>query len=371
MKKPVNLITELNNRLKNVQLKNKGLFFWSLSPIHHLMKNLNLSNYMNVNDLRTAIHYIEQIDVIAANQKIKLSEILEQRYRNRTMTKAEGSLAAQTKSIRIESEEIKLINVLANIHRFLIDYFEVGSTQLKGESPAFKLTYSEAMLNKSQAVLDIETSSKAAETGDKVNVIFDARRKGTLFEGKIIEGSDREIISYLEDFADSEYDKLGSRANKIYNFGHQILPAIILQEFIDTTRLVGQEEEIEVHPSRTRATVDWKKTEDGEIYAEVKISIYSCRYIDKTTFDMKMVVISSDGRSLQPLTDDEMELFKKGNTDYIVPICTIHTRIGFIQDQENLEYSLKVEELQLAYNTPDLVSIHAPDYQQSSSFNFR
>jgi hypothetical protein len=350
--------------------------------ISYIERKLALHDHMTIGEMEQAIRFIERMKIASNHQKIERFEnVLDRDFNYRTLASLSLEGFPESRVVRSQKQEpdvflgksTPLCDFLAKVHSDLLGHYELATVHAEGHAPVSKIKYSPDLMRQTQMLHDIESTTKAAATSDHSTSVMDIRRGGTTFYGVKIEAGDNDVYirPTIESFAGDKIDVPGSKANKIFHFGGQVLHGIILDEFENSMELsdAGRQLTEGLTPNLTRGSVNWSKNPDtGDIYATVELRILACTYIDPTdTSKMpEYYAISSDGITLDTINEDmllHLNKVARSNQADIVPICTFRAKLDLIRDERTQEHYLKASEFAVKINTPDMVSRKDPDYQ--------
>lgn len=384
----VSAITQLNEKLatfKEHARKESMKWFHDDSRyqvISYIEKKLALHDHMTISEMEQTIRFIERMKIASSPHKIeRFEDVLSRDFNYRTLASLDFEDFPRPKIVRSQKQEpnvllgksTSLCDFLAKMHSTLLGHYELAKIHAAGHMPVSKITYSPDLMRQTQVLHDIESTTKAAETSDHSTSVMDIRRGGTTFYGVKIEAGENDVYvrPTIENFAGDKIAAPGSKANKIFHFGGQVLHGIILDEFENSLELsdAGRKLTEGLTPNLTRGGVNWSKNpETGDIYATVELRILTCTYIDPNDASKmpEYFAMKSDGITLDTINEDMLlHLNKVARTNQadIVPICTFRAKLDLIRDERTQEYYLKASEFIVKINTPDLVSRKDPNYQ--------
>ncbi|AUH72734.1 hypothetical protein [Legionella sainthelensi] len=390
----VSTITKANAKLaifKELARKESIKWFHDDSryqAIEYIEKKLGLDDHMTISELEKAIRFIEEMKIIVENKKIEdFKQVLSKDFHYRTLASfdidafpARLKKAQQSEPLVILSKCSSLCGFLAEIHSTLISHYELSKAHTEGHIPVSEIYYPTDLIKQTQIAQDIQNTTKAATTSDDSTSVMDIRRGGTTFYGVKIDTGKNDVyaIPTIENFAGDKINILGSRANKIFNFGGQVLHGIILDEFENSMKLIDGDQYLTegLKPTLTRGRVNWSKdSETGEIYATVELKILACAFIDPidTSKMPKHFAISSDGTTLDTIDEGMLPQLNQAATvdeNDIVPICTFKAKLDLTQDQGTQEHYLKMNEFAVKINTPNMISRKDPNHQAQPSWYY-
>ncbi|ARB90946.1 hypothetical protein [Legionella longbeachae] len=390
----VSTITKANAKLTIFkELARKESIKWfhddrRYQAINYIEKKLALHDHMTISELENAIRFIEEMKITTENQKTEpFKNVLSKDFHYRTMASFEVDDFPTSVKRSQKSESTVLINkrsslcsFLADIHSTLISHYELSKAHTDGHIPVSTIYYTPDLLKQTQIAQDIVNTTKAATTSDESTCVMDIRRGGTTFYGvKIDTGkNDAYAIPTIENFTGDKIDILGSKANKIFNFGGQVLHGIILDEFENSMELIDGSQHLTegLKPTLTRGRVNWSKnSETGQIYATVELRILACAFIDPidTTKMPKHFAIRSDGITLDTIDESMLPHLNRVATqdeNDIVPICTFRAKLDMTQDPRNQGHYLRMNEFVVKINTSDMISRKDPNHQPKSSWYY-
>ncbi|WP_019218239.1 hypothetical protein [Legionella tunisiensis] len=265
-----------------------------------------------------------------------------------------------------------LLPMLAKIHERLFSTYELAYFHAHGELPVNQIDYHQVMIEESQKFNEMSLTTKQAELPDKATIVKDVARGTVTIAGQriLIEDSSdpSAIITAIESLTGDKVTRLGSKANKLFNFGGQFLQATLLQEFCSTGMIVDKKL-IGLDSGYTKGSINWVKDKiTGEPVAEIKLKILTCSYLNpKGNEAAKLYAMAADGSSLLELNDNNavetiMQRAKSelsGNTtDDMIPIAEVNATIRLVPQPYKLpqEHFMQVETASIRYNTPDMVS---------------
>ncbi|MDP1603182.1 MAG: hypothetical protein Q8M03_07950 [Legionella sp.] len=371
MKTTIELLCDAFDRFKEESKSGILTFFHDnnkLLAIRKIEESLKLNDLMSIHELHDALVFIENIRVKKPAEIVRFREILSTTYLSSILDEPYIIPPEKKWQITIIKDD-DFIQFLAATYDILFNYYQDSLDRANGKSPESEVTYDQKMLSESQAFRDMELTSKSAEAADKSTIFPDVKRNGVTFENKIIVPEDREdildpfTIKTIENFTGDKVNTEGSRANKIYHFGGQILEATVLGEFTNTAVLINDNDQI-VERGKTKGHINWSKDPvTQEIFATVNIEIMTCVYADyRNEKPQQFLSIGSDGKSLVALNDDDLEkIYKRCDNERfgitknnVVPICSMKAKFK-LEAEENGQYYLKTDEFSAQFNTPDLI----------------
>jgi hypothetical protein len=249
----------------------------------------------------------------------------------------------------------KFIDTITKLHSFMLMIMErnlikANRTDLPAE---YQLDYPKNELESSQALSGIERDSKEARSRDGTTIITDIGR-GVTFNGKVVSGAQEAICSEIETLTGDKISQLGSMANKIYNFGGQFFQAALSNEFAFVTELNG----IKVFPQVNRGQIDWRKTPEGKIEANIVQDVFS------VNVGGNFYILDTEGTGLAPIDMSQQRgedilhnllMETTGSTRQRAPIGTMKASIELVGEKDN--YFLRVKQATIKYNTDEVKSI--------------
>lgn len=390
----VSTITKANAKLaifKELARKESIKWFHDDSryqAIKYIEKKLALHDHMTISELEKAIRFIEEMKITTANKKTEdFKNVLSKDFHYRTLASfdidefpARVKKPQKSEPFVIISKSSSLYGFLAEIHSTLISHYELSKAHTEGHIPVSKICYTADLIKQTQIAQDIQNTTKAATTSDDSTSVMDIRRGGTTFYGVKIDTGENDVyaIPTIENFTGDKINILGSRANKIFNFGGQVLHGIILDEFENSMKLIDGAQHLTegLKPTLTRGRVNWSKnSETGQIYATVELKILACAFIDPidTSKMPKHFAIRSDGTTLGTIDESMLPHLNRvaaQDENDIVPICTFRAKLDLTQDQSTLEHYLKMNEFVVKINTPDMISRKDPNHQPQLSWYY-
>lgn len=356
--------------------------------ISYIEKKLALHDHMTISELEKAIRFIEEMKISTENKKIEnFKNVLSKDFHYRTLASFDiDEFTTRVKTSQkpepnvIISKSSSLCGFLAEVHSTLISHYELSKAHTEGHIPVSKIHYTADLMKQTQIAQDIENTTKAATTSDNSTSVMDIRRGGTTFYGVKIDTGKNDVyaLSTIENFTGDKIDVLGSKANKIFHFGGQVLHGIILDEFENSMELIDGAQHLTegLKPTLTRGRVNWSKnSETGQVYATVELKILACAFIDpiNTSKMPKHFAIRSDGTTLDTIDESMLPHLNRVATrdeNDIVPICTFRAKLDLTQDPHTQEHYLKMKEFIVNINTPDMISRKDPNHQPQPSWYY-
>ncbi|KTD11068.1 hypothetical protein Lgra_2034 [Legionella gratiana] len=353
--------------------------------ISDIEKGLALHDHMTISELEKAIRFIEEMKIYTENKKTEsFKNVLSQDFHYRTLASfdIDKFTTREKRPQKLEpnvllSKKSSLCGFLTEIHSTLIGHYELSKAHAEGHIPVSKIHYTSDLIKQTQMAQDLENTTKNAKTIDDSTSVMDIRRGGTTFYGVKIDTGKNDVyaLSTIENFAGDKIDVLGSKANKIFHFGGQVLQGIILDEFENSMELIDNDQHLTegLKPTLTRGSVNWSKNpETGQIYATVELKILACAFIDPidTSKMPKHFAIRSDGTTLDTIDENILPQLNKvaaQDENDIVPICTFKAKLDLTLDENTQEHYLKMNEFVVKINTPEMISRKDPNHQPQVS----
>lgn len=286
--------------------------------------------------------------------------------------------------VRQKKSNADFLNLMMSMHGLLSGLMQktLARANTEQDNFIFSVNYEQSRINSSYALQRINEESKEDRlTDSQYDALHDIERKLTRFsEGVLtrnqnaqpsihyskvnVSGNEDQIKRAIEKFSGDKIDSPGSKASKIYYFGHQFILAELLNEFNSSTRLNQQE----VTAVKNVSTIHWRKNLDGKIYCDTSLEVFALKQYENdedTNF-----VLNAEGSSLakreSPL---DFEMDNLTETRLRAPIGSL--KVTFELENVNNKYHLKPVTALVSYNSSEIESLRAPRPLPVSSDGYR
>lgn len=200
-----------------------------------------------------------------------------------------------------------VLPLLVEIHEKLYAAYEQASLHAKGELPFAHINYSQSQINQSQSFNALIVNTRQEKTADKSNIVNDIIRQSVSINSKKIninqESASEEVIAAIEKMTSDKVSQFGSKANKIFNFGGQFLEAILLSEFLNTTKVVSEPSE-SLAVGLTKGHINWVTNKSGEPEAVITLKIFTA---SSELANNKIYLLGTDGKTLMRCDAEDYE----------------------------------------------------------------
>lgn len=365
-------LTDKKNKIKSVTKLESPGFFDTSDPskiLDSFFEKLEINSTMSLREMVSVLQYLENVSV-RIDQKptyASLAQVLSENNQP-TLQSLGITSVSQPVNVRVKKNSPLCLFLIEN-HQLLVNFYQQANAHIEGHSPVSEMSYSSDELSVSQAFYDMEKTTVAKQAPDQAEVIGDIKRQGVTFYGAVVyprdmnDPKDRILLQAIQDFAGDSLDDAHSKANKILNFGGQFMEGVLLQEFMNTTKFLEETSSI-ISPGSSKGHINWaKESETGHVYAFINLKILACSIFSPE--NNGMYAMASDGSTLIALDGEDLEKVlarcaDKSEED-TAPICEIDAKIGLVPNEENKGYILKVEQFNIKYYTPSLVSTHSEE----------
>lgn len=228
-----------------------------------------------------------------------------------------GGMTAPLKSLN-ENECKPVIEILMEIYALLEQNHDQYLEQQKGSANC--VSYNKEMLQESQALLDIKTTTLQLPEKEKTHSLLvdldrgikvnGERLKKKIFEGQ--EAFDKRRIEIIEKLTGDKASEPSSQAATLLAHGGQALYGMLLDEFNQKMQLES-DDKLNISSQFMLGSIDWRK-DNNDVIGSISIEIYSISVSsnDKSYFGM----LGSDGKTLleyrSNFHDTVNQMFKKG-----------------------------------------------------------